>query len=148
LVQRFIVEPNELERERTYIEYNITATREAFGMGAMTVREFPSLPELTWQTIAENRPTIENVRLWDVRPLQSTYRQRQNIRQYYDFFDVDVDRYSLDGRYQQVMLAARELDHEQLESAAQTWVNRHLRFTHGYGAVMSPAASLGQDGQP
>lgn len=148
IVQRFVVEPNELIRERPYLEHNIALTRFGFGLDRIEQSEFAASTQLDWEKIGTQQSTIDNIRLWDVRPLLDTYRQRQNIRQYYDFSDVDVDRYRLDGEYRQLMLAARELDHRQLEADAQTWVNRHLRFTHGYGLVANPAARVAADGQP
>ncbi|MEX2355772.1 MAG: UPF0182 family protein [Thermaerobacterales bacterium] len=148
LMQYFIVNPNELVRERPYLAHNIALTREAFGLSDVNIEEFPASPDLGWEDIAANPRTVENIRLWDVRPLLTTYRQRQNIRQYYNFQDVDVDRYTLNGSYQQVMLSARELDHSLLEPQAQTWVNMHLKFTHGYGVVMNSASQVGVGGQP
>jgi len=138
LVQRLQVEPNELELETPYIEYNIAATREAFGLNRIVVQDFAAQPMPTAADIAENDLTIQNIRLWDHRPLLDTYNQTQSIRLYYDFVDVDVDRYNVDGTYRQVMLAARELSKDRLPSAAQTWVNRTLQYTHGYGIAMSP----------
>lgn len=96
----------------------------------------------------QEQPTIRNIRLWDYRPLLSTYRQLQEIRLYYKFQDVDVDRYTLNGNYQQVMLSARELSYAQLPQAAQTWVNQRLKYTHGYGLVMSPVNRATSDGLP
>lgn len=148
LVQRLIVQPNEQTRERPYLEYNIAYTRQAFGLADIEVREFEASNRLTADMLQQYQDTIDNIRLWDVRPLGDTYRQRQNIRQYYDFHDIDVDRYTIGGRYIQTLLAARELDHSQLEPGTNTWTNLHLRFTHGYGVVMSPAARVGAGGQP
>lgn len=138
LVQRLQVEPNELELEAPYIEFNITATREAFGLNRIVVQDYAAEPMPSAEDIAENDLTIQNIRLWDHRPLLDTYNQTQSIRLYYDFVDVDVDRYHVDGTYRQVMLAARELSKDRLPSAAQTWVNRTLQYTHGYGIAMSP----------
>ena len=138
LVQRLQVEPNELQLEAPYIEYNIASTREAFGLNRIVEKAYPAEPMPSAQDIADNDLTIQNIRLWDHRPLLDTYDQTQSIRLYYDFVDVDVDRYQIDGAYRQVMLAARELTKEQLPSAAQTWVNRKLQYTHGYGIAMSP----------
>jgi uncharacterized membrane protein (UPF0182 family) len=98
---------------------------------------FPARRELR-QVLQANESTVNNIRLWDYAPLLSTYQQLQEIRLYYRFLDVDIDRYTLDGNYRQVMLSARELDVDQLPSEAQTWINRQLKFTHGYGIVMSP----------
>ncbi|HEY8449684.1 MAG TPA: UPF0182 family protein, partial [Bacillota bacterium] len=148
LVQRLVVEPNEQAVEAPYIAHNIAFTRYAYGLDRVTVREFAASPDIDAATLSEHRATLDNIRLWDVRPLLSTYRQRQNIRQYYNFHDVDVDRYRLDGQLRQVLLAPRELDVGQLDPDAATWVNVHLRYTHGYGVVVSPAAAVAAGGQP
>jgi len=146
LMQRLHVDPNELELEAEYIGYNIEATREAFGLAGIQVEDFPAEPAPIAQEIRENPATISNVRLWDHRPLLDTYNQIQAIRLYYDFLDVDVDRYTIDGDYRQVMLSARELSRDQLPSDAQTWVNRTLQYTHGYGIAMSPVNEVRKDG--
>ncbi len=148
LVQRFQVEPSELVRERPYIEYNIEFTREAFALNRVEEQPFPAEEAPSPQDIAQNEVTINNIRLWDSRPLKDTYNQIQSIRLYYDFHDVDVDRYVIDGEYQQVMLSARELSAEKLAGEAQTWVNRKLQFTHGYGIVLSPVNEVTAEGLP
>jgi uncharacterized membrane protein (UPF0182 family) len=148
LVQRFQVQPSELARERPYIEYNIEFTREAFALGRIEEQSFPAEQAPTSQDIAQNEVTINNIRLWDHRPLKDTYNQIQSIRLYYDFYDVDVDRYTIGGEYRQVMLSARELSAEKLAGQAQTWVNRRLQFTHGYGAVLSPVNEVSAEGLP
>ncbi len=148
LVQRFQVEPNELAREEPYIEYNIEFTRKAFALDRIEEQSFPAKEMPTPQDIAQNEGTINNIRLWDPRPLKSTYNQLQSFRQYYDFNDVDVDRYIIDGKYRQVMLSARELSAEKLPIEAQTWVNRKLQFTHGYGVALSLVSEVGADGRP
>ncbi len=148
LIQRFQVQPSELARERLYIEYNIDFTREAFGLNRIEERSFPAEPAPSIQDISANEMTINNVRLWDHRPLKDTYNQIQSIRLYYDFNDVDVDRYIVDGNYRQVMLSARELSAEKLAGEAQTWVNRKLQFTHGYGVVLSPVNEVTMQGLP
>ncbi len=148
IVQRFQVQPNELGRERTYIEYNIQFTREAFALNRIEEQPFPAEESPGPQDIEQNRVTINNVRLWDPRPLKDTYNQIQSIRLYYDFNDVDVDRYTINNEYRQVMLSARELSAEKLPEEAQTWVNRKLQFTHGYGAVMSPVNEVSTQGLP
>lgn len=147
-VQRFQVEPNELAKERPYIEYNIQFTREAFALDRVEEEPFPAQKSPTLQDIVQNKATISNVRLWDHRPLKDTYNHIQSIRLYYDFHDVDSDRYTIDGEYRQVMLSARELSAEKLEGQAQTWVNRRLQFTHGYGAVLSPVNEISVEGLP
>ncbi len=148
LVQRFQVEPNELERERPYIEHNINYTNAAFALDRIKEQPFPADESLTIEDITSNEMTISNIRLWDPRPLKDTYNQIQSIRLYYDFNDVDIDRYTIDGVYRQVMLSARELSAEKLAAQAQTWVNRKLQFTHGYGVVLSPVNEITSQGLP
>jgi len=148
LVQRFQVQPNELVREKPYIEYNIQFTREAFALDRVEEQSFPAEETPSRQDIAQNEVTINNVRLWDHRPLKDTYNQIQAIRLYYDFNDVDVDRYIINGEYRQVMLSARELSAEKLTGQAQTWVNRRLQFTHGYGIALSPVNEVSAEGLP
>ena len=148
LVQRFQVEPNELAREMPYIEYNIQYTREAFALSRVEEESFPAEKSPSPQDVAQNEVTINNIRLWDHRPLKDTYNQIQAMRLYYDFNDVDVDRYIIDGEYRQVMLSARELSAEKLAGEAQTWVNRRLQFTHGYGIAMSPVNEVSAEGLP
>jgi len=147
-VQRFQVEPSELARERPYIEYNIQSTREAFGLSQINEEAFPAEKSPSYQDVVENEETINNIRLWDHRPLKDTYNQIQSIRLYYDFHDVDVDRYIIDDDYRQVMLSARELSADKLAGEAQTWVNRRLQFTHGYGIAMSPVTEISPEGLP
>jgi len=148
LVQRLQVQPNELARETPYIEYNIQFTREAFALDRVEEQSFPAAETPSAEDIAENEVTISNIRLWDPRPLKNTYNQIQSFRPYYDFNDVDIDRYIIDGEYRQVMLSARELSAEKLPVEAQTWVNRRLQFTHGYGAVLSPVNEVSTQGLP
>jgi len=148
LVQRFQVQPNELAREKPYIEYNIQFTREAFALNRVEEQPFSAEKTPTSQDIAQNELTINNIRLWDHRPLKDTYNQLQSIRLYYDFHDVDVDRYMIDDKYQQVMLSARELSAEKLAVEAQTWLNRQLQFTHGYGIALSPVNEITTEGLP
>lgn len=147
-MQRFTVEPNELERERPYIARNIEATRAAFGLDEIDERPFPAALEVPAQAVAANPETMQNIRLLDWRPLLLTYSQIQTIRPLYRFLDVDVDRYIIDGQRRQVMLAARELTPDRLPANAQSWVNRRLQFTHGYGVVMSPVNEVVQEGLP
>jgi len=148
LVQRFQVEPSELAREEPYIEHNIHFTRLAFGLEQIEEEDIPVEVAPSEQDIAQNSATMNNIRLWDHRPLKDTYNQIQSIRLYYDFVDIDVDRYQIDGGYRQVMLAARELSPERLPSEAQTWVNRRLQFTHGYGVALSPVNEVSEQGLP
>jgi len=136
LFQRFMVQPNELARETPYLTNNIAFTRKAYSLDAIQETSYPALADLTSEVIARNQDTIQNIRLWDYRPLLQMYQQAQEIRLYYQFYGVDVDRYHLPDGYHQVMLSSRELSAE-LPAEAQTWVNQKLQFTHGYGAVMS-----------
>ena len=136
LVQRFMVQPNELARETPYLKNNIEFTRRAFSLDTIQETSYPALANLTPEVIARNQDTIQNIRLWDYRPLLQMYQQAQEIRLYYHFYEADVDRYHLPDGYHQVMLSARELSPE-LPAQAQTWVNQKLQFTHGYGLVMS-----------
>lgn len=147
-VQQFTVEPDEISKETPYIQNNIAFTRTAFDLSRVTESEFPVANDLTLIDIQEDAPTIQNVRLWDWRPLRDSYGQLQAIRLYYDFADVDLDRYVIDGRYRQVTIAAREINHTLLPAEARTWMNDHLKYTHGYGVVLSPTASVTTEGMP
>jgi uncharacterized membrane protein (UPF0182 family) len=146
--QQFIVEPNELEKELPYIEHNIEFTRKAYGLEEVQRKSYPGHNQLNRQTLQANQTTIDNIRLWDYQPLLDTYRQLQEIRLYYKFNDIDIDRYSLDHKYTQVMLSARELSYAQVPARAKTWVNQRLKYTHGYGLVMSPVHQVTEDGLP
>jgi len=148
LIERFYVKPNELQLEKPYIQRNIALTRQAYNLGQITVKPFPAEQDLTFQSLKDDSGTVNNIRLWDWRPLMDTYAQLQEIRTYYRFLDVDVDRYHLGDSYQQVMLSARELDPSLLSGNAQTWVNLHLLFTHGNGVVMSPVTQKTAEGLP
>ena len=146
LFERFYVKPSELQLETPYIQRNIALTREAYNLGQITVKAFPAEQDLTFQSLQNDSGTVNNIRLWDWRPLLDTYAQLQEIRTYYRFLDVDVDRYHLGDSYQQVMLSARELAPLLLSANAQTWVNLHLLFTHGNGVVMSPVTQKSAGG--
>ena len=148
LFQRLYVRPNELELESAYIQRNISLTREAFGLRNVAVKPFPAEEGLTFRSLEDNRATIDNIRLWDWQPLMDTYAQLQEIRTYYKFHYVDVDRYTLGGSYQQVTLSARELAPSLLPANAQTWLNLHVIFTHGNGVVMSPVTRKSAEGLP
>ncbi|MFC1957630.1 UPF0182 family protein [Chloroflexota bacterium] len=148
LMQRFQVQPNELVREMPYVEYNIQFTRKAFALDRIEEQPFLAEDAPSREDIDQNAVTINNIRLWDTRPLKDTYNQLQSFRLYYDFNDVDTDRYIIDGQYRQVMLSARELSAEKLTSQAQTWVNRRLQFTHGYGITLSPVNEVSAEGLP
>ncbi len=148
LFQHVFVKPSELEREKPFIERNIALTQRAYNLHQITAKPFPAEQDLTSETLEANKATIDNIRLWDWQPLIDTFAQLQEIRTYYKFHDVDVDRYWLDGAYQSVMLSARELRSSLLPPNAQTWVNRHVLFTHGNGVVMSPVTRKSTEGLP
>lgn len=145
LVTQLTVLPSELQRERPYLEHNIDMTREAYGLEDFKERSYPAEPTMPAGAVEDNEATIDNVRLWDPRLLIDTYRQLQEIRLYYEFYSVDVDRYMLDGKYRQVMVSPRELTQQLPED---TWDNRHVRFTHGYGSVANLVAREGTEGSP
>jgi uncharacterized membrane protein (UPF0182 family) len=146
--QRLRVRPDELRLERPYLEKNIAMTRRAYGLEAIQPRPFPSAQTLDEAALGRNQATFANIRLWDPQPLLDTYRQLQLIRLYYDFHDVDVDRYEVAGSRRQVMLAAREITPSLLPPNARTWVNQRLQFTHGFGIVMSPVTEIEGEGLP
>jgi len=147
-VQKFIVEPNEYEREKQYISYNINSTKQAYGLERIERQKFSADGEITAAALKENANTLINVRLWDWRPLIQTFNQLQGLRPYYDFVDVDIDRYTVDGQYRQVMLAPRELDQTKLPDRAKTWINQRLKYTHGYGVAASPVNEVTGEGLP
>jgi uncharacterized protein len=148
LVQQVVVGPDEIAKERPYIQNNITMTRRAFHLENIDERSYEATEFLKRDDIDKNRETVENVRMWDWRPLKQTFGQLQEMRLYYTFNDVDVDRYMLNSQYKQVCLAVREMNQENLAEQAKTWVNRHLKFTHGHGLVVSPANEVGSQGMP
>jgi uncharacterized protein len=143
LFRHFVVKPTELQMEKAYIDRNIALTRQAYNLDRIAAKPFAAEQRLTFKTLEANKATIDNIRLWDWLPLSDTYAQLQEIRTYYKFHDLDVDRYWLDGSYQSVMLSARELQASLLPANAQTWVNRHVLFTHGNGAVKNPTPASG-----
>ena len=151
-VQRLVVQPNELARERPYLQRSIAFTRAAFDLNNIEVRTFDPEGKLTYADLQENNLTIRNIRLWDTRPLLQTNRQLQQIRLYYKFPDADIDRYTLKQEVstekQQVIIAARELDYSAVPQQAQTWINKHLVYTHGYGFTLSPVNRVGPSGLP
>ena len=147
-VTNFIVKPNELGRETPYIEHNIIWTRQAFGVDRIEQRNFEADNSVEAYDLPNNRVTLDNIRLWDWRALQDTLKQIQAIRTYYDFPDVDVDRYQIGGQGRQVMIAARELDESKLPDASRNWINERLIYTHGYGATMNTANGFTPEGQP
>ena len=147
-IQRFRVSPNELALERPYIENNISFTRTAFDLNEIEVQNYVVDDSVTVQEVLAEAETLTNVRLWDYRPLLQTYNQIQALRQYYEFNDIDIDRYELDGQRKQVMLSGRELVPDQLSEDAQTWVNQKLVYTHGYGVAASSVSQVTRDGLP
>ena len=147
-VSSFIVKPNELVREQPYISHNIDLTRRAYGLNRFSRREFPAETTVGAIDPANNQPTIQNIRLWDVHALQDTLRQIQEIRTYYDFPDIDIDRYDIDGTTREVMLAARELNVDKLPESSQNWINEKLIYTHGYGITMNTVNGFTPEGLP
>ncbi|MDQ3753681.1 MAG: UPF0182 family protein, partial [Acidobacteriota bacterium] len=148
-VQSFIVKPNELDREAPYIGHNIAATRRAFNLARIEARDFPADTTNEAYELAQNRPTLDNLRLWDYQALQATLRQVQEIRTYYDFNDVDIDRYRIGGQTRQVLVAARELDITKLPASSRgNWINERLIYTHGYGVTMNTANGFTPEGRP
>ncbi|HBK21587.1 MAG TPA: hypothetical protein DDZ60_03485, partial [Planktothrix sp. UBA10369] len=159
LVQQLIVQPNELERELPYIKHSIKYTRQGFNLDKINVETFDPNAKLSYTDIQNNNLTIDNIRLWDKRPLLQTNRQLQQIRLYYEFSDADYDRYSILpdkflGKFntglqkQQVLIAPRELNYELVPEKAKTWVNEHLVYTHGYGFTLSPVNRVAEGGLP
>ncbi|NLL19627.1 MAG: UPF0182 family protein [Clostridia bacterium] len=146
LVQKFMVEPNQYARERVFLEHHINMTQKAYGLTEVEERQFPSDTQIT--NLDNFKPTIDNIRLWDWRPLQLSYNQLQALSYYYNFHGIDIDRYHIDGRLRQVMLGAREIDFNRFEPHVQTWTNSRLRYTHGYGLVMSPVDEATVNGLP
>jgi uncharacterized protein len=147
IFQSYVVQPNELALEAPYLKNYIAFTRKAYGLDGINETSYPALADLTPAAIARNQDTIRNIRLWDARPLLQTYRQTQAIRLYYNFYNVDTDRYRLTDGYHQIMLSTRELSPE-LPIRAQTWVNEYLQFTHGYGVVMNFVSATAEAGVP
>lgn len=147
-IQSFIVKPNELERETPYISHNIEWTRRGFGLDQIESREFDPEPSTAAIDVGNNRETLENIRLWDWRALQDTLRQIQAIRTYYDFPDVDVDRYVIGGSTRQMMTAPREINDDKLPPQSRNWINERLIYTHGYGITMNTANGFTPEGLP
>jgi uncharacterized membrane protein (UPF0182 family) len=148
MVQKIVVQPNELAKESPYIAYNIDYTRKAYNLHKIEEIRYEVKDKLSLEEVKKQDATTRNIRIWDERPLLRTYRQIQAIRLYYDFNNVDVDRYLVNSQYRQVMLAARELVVNQLPRQANTWVNRHLVYTHGYGLASSPVNEVTREGMP
>ncbi len=147
-VSSFIVKPNELVREQPYIAYNVDLTRQAWGLNRVAQREFPAETTVEAADPANNQATLQNIRLWDWHALQDTLRQIQEIRTYYDFPDIDIDRYEIEGTTREVMLAARELNVDKLPESSRNWINEKLIYTHGYGITMNPVNGFTPEGLP
>jgi uncharacterized protein len=147
-VSSFIVKPNELVREKPYIVYNTDLTRQAYGLNRVSQREFPAETTVDAADPENNQATLQNIRLWDWRALQDTLRQIQEIRTYYDFPDIDIDRYDIDGTTREVMLATRELNVDKLPESSRNWINDKLIYTHGYGITMNPVNGFTPEGLP
>ncbi len=147
-VTTFLVKPNQLVREQPYITNNIQMTRQAYGLDRFTLREFPAETTVGAADPANNQPTLQNIRLWDVQALKDTLRQVQEIRTYYDFPDIDIDRYEIGGSMREVMLAARELNVDKLPESSRNWINDKLIYTHGYGITMNPVNGFTPEGLP
>jgi uncharacterized protein len=146
IIQHLVVSPNEIDKEKPYIENSIKYTRQAYALDRLEEHQFSAAQELTFQDIQANRATMGNIRLWDHQPLLTTFAQLQEIRTYYDFEGVDNDRYRINGTYRQVSLSPRELSTSSLPD--RTWINEHLIYTHGYGLCMSPVNEFTSDGLP
>ncbi len=146
LVQKLVVAPNELVKETPFIKYNIAATRQAFALDKIEEREISGDKPITAADILDNNLTVKNVRLWDRKPLLSTFSQIQEIRTYYEFAEVDNDRYIIDGEIRQIMLSPRELASASLPN--RNWINERLTFTHGYGVAAGPVNQVTPEGLP
>ncbi len=142
------VNPNQFNAEKKFIEYSIAYTREGYQLSEVNRRKLPVQGKLDSSLLNRNRLIIDNIRLWDYRPIRATFRQLQEIRQYYQFLDVDVDRYQVDGGMRQVMVAAREMNKGNLPQRTRTWESRHLQYTHGYGIAMAPSNQTTAEGLP
>lgn len=147
-VQQFIVSPNEFSKESPYLKHNLEYTRAAYQLERIDEREHPANQSLTEAMVDRNKLTLDNVRVNDSRPLLDIYNQLQTFRTYYKFNNIDIDRYEINGEYQQVFIGARELSTVDLPSQAKTWVNQKLRYTHGYGVAMSQVNQVTEQGQP
>jgi uncharacterized membrane protein (UPF0182 family) len=147
-IQSFVVKPNELDRETPFISHNIEWTRRGFGLDRIELRDFPAEVNIQSVDVANNKQNFDNIRLWDWKALQDTLKQIQAIRTYYDFQDVDVDRYLTGGQLRQTMIAPREIDDTKLPASSRNWVNERLIYTHGYGVTMNTANGFTPEGLP
>ncbi len=148
LFQALKVEPNEITLEKPYIEHNIEFTRQGFNLNKVEKKEFDVSDEFDRQSVDENLNLFSNIRLWDYRALDAVFKQFQEIRLYYEFRDVDIDRYTIDGNYRQVMVSAREMQTRNLPVQSQTFVNNHFKYTHGYGAALNLVNEFTPEGLP
>jgi uncharacterized membrane protein (UPF0182 family) len=144
-VQNFIVAPDEISKERIYLEHNINYTKMAYGLDEIEEKDFPATKDLTREDLEKNIETVKNIRINDYRPTKQFYNQSQGIRLYYQFHDVDIDRYTIGGQLTQVFLSGREINEEKIN---EQWINQHLKYTHGYGAALSPVNAITSQGQP
>jgi len=147
-VQNYVVSPDEISKEEKYIEYNIKYTQKAYGLENVEEKTFAADQTLTLEDLKENKETISNIRINDYRPAKLVYNQKQGIRYYYDFYDVDIDRYFIDGMYRQVFLSPRELSQDKIRQEVLTFINKHLKYTHGYGIALSPVNKVTSEGLP
>jgi uncharacterized membrane protein (UPF0182 family) len=147
-VQRLSVAPQELQREEPFIQRNIAATRAAFGLDAIVPTDASPDPSLTPQDIEDNQATVQNIRLWDPDILKQNYDALQRIRSFYEFTDVDVDRYQVDDEQRVVMISAREVSQDGIPAGGRSWQNEHLVYTHGFGAVASQVNTSTSEGEP
>ncbi len=147
-VQNFIVSPNEISKENEFLEYNIEYTKNAYNLNEVTEENFLAEQNINVEDILKNDQTIRNISINDYRPTNETYNQLQTLRPYYNFNDVDIDRYMIDGKLNQVFLSAREINQNKLDEQAKTWLNKHIKYTHGYGLTMSPVNEITPGGEP
>ncbi len=147
-VQRFVVQPAESEKERPYIQRNVDATRDALDLNTISVRDFNYTKDLTAQQLKDNSATIRNVRLWDTDLVNPSFRRLQESRSYFQFNDIDIDRYQMNNQLTQMMVSVRDINPNKLPQGRTSWVNQHLAFTHGYGAVAAPANAVTSNGEP
>ncbi|MET3682661.1 uncharacterized membrane protein (UPF0182 family) [Alkalibacillus flavidus] len=147
-VQSYVVSPNEFNQEKQYLEHNLNYTLDAYDLNDMTVKEHPGAQSLSEDMLERNQATLNNVRINDSRPILDVYNQLQTFRNYYEFNDVDIDRYTINDEYEQVFIGTRELNTSDLPDQARTWRNEKLRYTHGYGVTMSLVNEITDQGQP
>ena len=147
-IQTVQATPNAQSYELPYIEREIAGTRAAYGLSNVTVSNFTGDQPLTLANVQNDQVTVNNLRLWDFAPLKDTYEQQQTIRTYYTFYDIDIDRYTVNNQYTSMEISAREFDFSKLPAGAQNWVNQHLQYTHGYGVAANPVNAVVGEGLP